>query len=571
MFRIPDDKLRAVLVGDGLIDGKTFDENLENAKRSGMSVADMLISRSVIPAAYIENAIGSYLGIPAANLDNKQIDMEALKLLPEETARQRRVVLFGREGDGAISAAMEDPTDLSTIQFLERYLKLEVKPYIASSGDLNKGFSLYSQATAANFKYIIEENIAASIQSKITGEEAASELPIVSILDNLLAYAMSSRASDIHLEVFDEFILVRYRVDGILHEVLRIPKEVHPAIIARIKLLGGMRIDEHTRPQDGRFRYKTGMDTIDLRVSIIPTFYGEKAELRLLSTSIRPLSFSELGMLEDTAGIVGKSIEKSYGMLLVCGPTGSGKTTTLYSVLNVLNKPEVNIVTVEDPVEYDIQYINQTQINPAAGITFASGLRAILRQDPNVIMVGEIRDGETASIAVQSSLTGHLVVSSLHTNDAPTAIPRLFDMEVEPFLVSAVLNAVIAQRLVRRIHMECIESYTPEPDVVESIRGQLKQLNIPDAEVEARLPGRIYRGAGCEADGFTGYQGRLGIYEVLDVTEEIRKFVAGPNFSLGGLREISRQQGSITMFEDGLRKVERGITTIDEVLRVFQE
>jgi len=571
MFKIPDDKLKNILVEDGLITPEVFDENVEESKRSGMAVSDMLISRNIIPATYIENAIGNYLGVPPADLGNKKIDVETLKLLSEEVSRQRRVVLFSHEQDGSIAAAMEDPTDLSTIQYLERYLKTNVKPYIASSKDLNKGFSLYSQATAANFKNIIEENIATSIQSKITGEESASELPIVSILDNLLAYAMSSRASDIHLEVFDDFILVRYRVDGILHEILRIPKDVHPAIIARIKLLGGMRIDEHTRPQDGRFRYKIGNDTIDLRVSVIPTFYGEKAEMRLLSTSIRPLSLSELGMLPDTEETLRKNIKKSYGMVLVCGPTGSGKTTTLYSVLNILNRPEVNIVTVEDPVEYDIQYINQTQINPAAGITFANGLRAILRQDPNVIMVGEIRDGETAGIAVQSSLTGHLVVSSIHTNDAATAIPRLFDMDVEPFLVSAVLNVVIAQRLVRKIHLECIESYEPDKETVAAIRSQLKSLDFSDAEIDDKVPDRLYKGAGCKADGGTGYHGRLGIYEILDIVDEVRALIADPSFSLSKLKALLREKGSVTMFEDGLRKVERGITTIDEVLRVIQE
>src|SRR3989344_5192793 len=562
MFKIPDEKLKNILVGNGLIDAEEFDKYADEAGHAGISVADVLVTRGTIPPKYIENAIGSYLGVSTAELDNKEIDRDVLKLLPEEVARQRRVVLFAREKDGALAVAMEDPTDLPTIQYLERYLRADIKPYFASSGDLNKGFSLYSRETAANFESIIEQNIAESIESRVRGEEAASELPIVSILDNLLAYAMPSRASDIHMEVFEEFILVRYRIDGVLHEVL---------IIARIKLLGALRIDEHTRPQDGRFRYKIGSDTIDVRVSIIPTFYGEKAEMRLLPSSIRPLTFGDLGMLPDTVKILEGAIRKSFGMVLVTGPTGSGKTTTLYSVLSVLNRPEVNIVTVEDPIEYGIQYINQTQINPAAGITFANGLRAILRQDPNVIMVGEIRDGETAGIAVQASLTGHLVVSSLHTNDAPTAIPRLFDMDVEPFLVSAVLNAVLAQRLVRKIHTDCIVSYEPDAETLDAIRSQLKQAGVPDEEMDAKLPDRLYRGAGCEADGNTGYKGRLGIYEVLDVTDETREFIASPNFSLSGLSNVAREQGMLTMFEDGLRKVERGITTIDEVLRVVQE
>ena len=311
MFKIPDEKLKNILVGNGLIDAEEFDKYADEAGHAGISVADVLVTRGTIPPKYIENAIGSYLGVSTAELDNKEIDRDVLKLLPEEVARQRRVVLFAREKDGALAVAMEDPTDLPTIQYLERYLRADIKPYFASSNDLNKGFSLYSRETAANFESIIEQNIAESIESRVRGEEAASELPIVSILDNLLAYAMSSRASDIHMEVFEEFILVRYRIDGILHEVLRIPKIVHPAIVARIKLLAGLRIDEHTRPQDGRFRYKVGSDTIDLRVSIIPTFYGEKAEMRLLPTSIRPPSFADLGMLSDTAELLTKNIKKS--------------------------------------------------------------------------------------------------------------------------------------------------------------------------------------------------------------------------------------------------------------------
>ena len=291
--------------------------------------------------------------------------------------------------------------------------------------------------------------------------------------------------------------------------------------------------------------------------------------MRLLRTTERALTLADLWISKETTKLLEENIKKSYGMVLICGPTGSGKTTTLYSVLSILNKPTVNIVTVEDPIEYDIEFVNQTQVNPLAGITFANGLRAILRQDPNVIMVGEIRDSETAEIATQAALTGHLVLSSLHTNDAPTAIPRFIDMGVPPFLVAAVLNVLMAQRLVRKIHLDCIESYEPDPTTIEVIKEQLKALDVPDEKAD--LPNRFYRGKGCAVDNFTGYEGRVGIYELLNVTETIRRIITDPNFSLDNLKRAARSEGMITMFEDGLMKVGQGVTTIDEVLRVIRE
>ena len=311
-----------------------------------------------------------------------------------------------------------------------------------------------------------------------------------------------------------------------------------------------------------------GPDVIDVRVAVIPVFYGEKVELRLLPSTQRPVSLAEIGMLEDTKKIVEESIKKAYGMILVCGPTGSGKSTTLYSILNILNKPEVNIVTIEDPIEYDIQYINQTQINPLAGISFANGLRAILRQDPNIIMVGEIRDEETGEISVNAALTGHLLLSSLHTNDAATAVPRLMDMNIEPFLVSAVLNISLAQRLVRKVCLNCIESYQIDAALINFLETQLKQVN-PYSQL--RIPKIFYRGRGCTDCGSTGYHGRCGIYEVLNIDEDVRKLIISPDFSLANLNNLAKKNGMITMFEDGLRKATTGVTTIEEVLRVIRE
>lgn len=570
MLKFPKDKLKEIIVKEGFLKPEEFDRLDEEASRKQQSVADVLISQGLITQEYLYGLIAKFLGIERFDLNRQKIDEKALNAVPEEIARRYRLIIFNLEPSGVLDAAMEDPANIETIQFLEKRFKIKVKPFLATEEELSRGFALYEAKLAKDFKQVIEESVRKSLRSRSAGlEQAASELPIVAILDNLISYAISARASDIHMEITESDFLIRYRIDGVLHEVLRISKEIHPAIIARVKLLGGLRIDEHSRPQDGRFRYKIGGDLMDVRVSVMPVFYGEKAEMRLLPAAQKPLSLEDVGLLPNVVAIAEENFKKTYGMFLVCGPTGSGKTTTLYSVLNILNRPEVNIVTIEDPVEYDMRYANQTQVNPAAGITFANGLRAILRQDPNVIMIGEIRDEETASIAVQSALTGHLVLSSLHTNDAATAIPRLIDMKVPPFLTAAVLNAVIAQRLVRRIHNDCIESYTISEAEEATVKKQLADLGI-DLD-KFKLSRTFYRGKGCSADNFTGYFGRVGIFEILNVTEEIRKLIISPELSLDMINKKSREQGMVTMFEDGLRKIELGLTTLSEVLRVIRE
>lgn len=570
MVNIPDAKLKELLLEEGVLTATQFDEAAREAGLTGKSVTGVLLSRSLITESYLEEVLSRYLRVPLARIDTSEININTLSLLPEEVARQRRVILFRKNADGSIDAAMEDPSDLVDIEFLERYLNAKVNPYLASPSELSRGFSLYAGATAQSFKKIIEDNVAASLRVGAKSvQEEAMEVPIVAIVDNLISYAISLRASDIHLEIFDEFLLIRYRIDGVLQEILRTPKQIHPAVMARLKLLANLKLDEHSKPQDGRFRYEAGGDLVDIRVSVMPTYYGETIVMRLLRTTERALSFAELGLSEETAKLLAENIKKSYGMVLICGPTGSGKTTTLYAVLNILNRPTVNIVTVEDPIEYDIKFVNQTQINPAAGITFANGLRAILRQDPNIIMVGEIRDGETAEIATQAALTGHLVLSSLHTNDAPTAIPRFVDMGVPAFLVAAVLNCLMAQRLVRRIHLDCIESYEPDEATMKIIHEQLDALSVDPTKIN--VPDRFYRGKGCPTCNGTGYEGRIGIYELLNVTEVIRKVILDPDFSLDKLRLAARAEGMVTMFEDGLMKVGQGVTTIDEVLRVIRE
>ncbi|TRZ64690.1 MAG: type II/IV secretion system protein [Spirochaetia bacterium] len=569
MLQIPNQKLKEILIKEDLISAENFDKLAVESKRMGQNMADVLISQGVIKPNYFYTLVAKYVGVELVNLGGQAIEEKTLRKLSEDLARQKRALIFKEESDGTLSVAMEDPSDLATIEFLEKNLKVKIKPFLVTSDDLNRGFAFYGRHLTEDFKQIIEENIQASLRKKIGDvKEAAKDVPIVAIIDNILSYAISLQASDIHIEILESLILIRYRIDGVLHEIIRMPKEVHPAIVARIKLLGDLKIDEHLKPQDGRFRHKIGPDMIDIRISIIPVFYGEKVEMRLLPSTQRPLSMEELGILEDTRKIIEENIKKTYGMVLVCGPTGSGKTTTLYSILNILNRPEVNIVTIEDPIEYDIKYVNQTQINPLAGITFATGLRSILRQDPNIIMVGEIRDEETAEISVHSALTGHLVLSSLHTNDAATAVPRLVDMKVVPFLVAATLNVSIAQRLVRKICLNCIESYAADKGTAAFLEKQLKEVN-PQSKLT--VPKFLYRGKGCAVCHNTGYRGRNGIYEVLSIDEEIRKLIIKPEFSLSDLNDVAKKKGMITMFEDGLRKAALGMTTVEEVLRVIRE
>ncbi|MEX1013748.1 MAG: GspE/PulE family protein [Candidatus Paceibacterota bacterium] len=570
MISLSPEKFKKILLNENVVDEPTFETIKEEADRRQQNILDLVVSKGFASEDYIYDILSKSLGVERVNFNNINIDEQAINSIPEDIARKKRSIVFNRNEDSSYDVAMEDPTDLETINFLSLKLGSQIRPYLATDRDLNRGYALYGKKITQDFKKIIEDSVKESLRSKAKGvEEAAEDVPIVDIIDNLLAYAISSRASDIHFEILEDAILVRFRIDGVLQEIIRMPKDIHSAIVARIKILSRLRIDEHSKPQDGRFRYKVGDKNIDVRTSVIPTFYGEKAEMRLLDAAQKPLSLEELGMLPDTVDLFKKGISDSYGMILVTGPTGSGKSTTLYSLMNMLNNPEINIVTVEDPIEYDMRYVNQVQVNHDAGITFASGLRSILRQDPNVIMVGEIRDVETANISVQAALTGHMVLSSLHTNDAPTAIPRLMDMGVKQFLASAVLNVVSAQRLVRKVHLACIESYTPDESVYDAVNEQLKNLDIDPSTI--KLPSTFYKGKGCNECNHTGYLGRSGIFEVIVITDKIRSLITSNDFNLEKLKSLAREEGMVSMFEDGLRKVERGMTTIEEVFRVIRE
>ncbi|MFA7295228.1 MAG: GspE/PulE family protein [Candidatus Paceibacterota bacterium] len=566
---LPIETLKNLLIKSELLNEKDFDEAVKEAERTEKDVIDILIYKGFINRDYYAEILANYFKVPKIKLVGRKIPPEILNTLPEEIARLKGAVAFEKNNND-LSVAMLNPVDLETLEFLQKYTGYFIKPFLALEDDLKSAYSQYGQAVSEDFKKVIDESIKASLKLRgVEIKKAAEEFPIVSLTNNIISYAASSNATDIHIEPLADEILIRFRIDGVLREIIRLAKEIHPAIIARIKILSNLLIDEHSKPQDGRFKYKYADTIFDIRVAIMPTLYGEKVEMRLLTGSTKPMSFQELGMMEHTIKTLEENMVKTSGMILVTGPTGCGKTTTLYAVLNKLNRPEVNIVTIEDPIEYELKYVNQTQINPKAGIDFATGLRAFLRQDPNIIMVGEIRDNETAEIAVHAALTGHLVLSTLHTNDAPTAIPRLVDMNIPPFLLTATLNVVIAQRLVRKICKDCIESYEAPESLYETINQQLKILK--GERVQPYKSKQFYRGKGCKSCNYTGFRGRLAIYEVLDINEEVREYIQRVDFSLDGLKNIAFKRGMKTMFEDGLLKSELGLTTVEEVLRVIKE
>jgi type II secretory ATPase GspE/PulE/Tfp pilus assembly ATPase PilB-like protein len=463
---------------------------------------------------------------------------------------------------------MADPFDLSAIEFIEQKTGLGVKPVAAEVQKIEDFIqtryttSLTQEVTEALKDVAPDKEKVITLQANKGG--FIREEKIAEIVSHILDFAMKSRASDIHIESQEKSTRVRYRIDGILTERLTIPKELHESLISRIKILAGMKIDEKRLPQDGRFNFKEGGEEVDLRVSSLPTSWGEKIVMRLLKKSGGVPTLQELGLRGRGLKNLQDSILRPHGIILICGPTGSGKTTTLYSVISALNTPKVNIVTLEDPIEYKIPGVNQVQINPGVGLTFASGLRSFLRQDPNIILVGEIRDKETADLAIQASLTGHLVFSTLHTNDASGALPRLLDMGAEPYLLASSMTCIVAQRVSRKIHDDCKEGYVPDPKILAEMKAILGNLWQPTGET------KLYKGKGDPECGNSGYFGRVGIFEVLPITEKISKLIL-EHASAAVIEKQAKEEGMITLKEDGYLKVAEGTTTVEEVLRVAQE
>jgi len=570
-MHIADERLKSLLVDSGAIGPEKFDSAIEEAKRNDQDIISVLIGRGDIPEYYLVELLQKYFEVPSIELRSTQMLKEVVELVPEAYAKSEHVVAFGYDKKkGLIKVAMIDPADYNVINFLSSKLNAKIEPYITTMESLRFGLKQYKERIGADFNEIIQENVQKVIS--VSGEadlaKLAEAVPIITILNSILEHAIQLGASDIHFEPLPRELLIRYRIDGVLHEVLSLPKPVDPILVARVKVMANLQIDEHRVPQDGRFSFdlETG-GNVDMRVNIMPVMNGEKVEMRLLMSTTKPLSLEDLGLSKESIGIISREITRPHGMILVTGPTGHGKTTTLYAILHILNTPKVNITTIEDPIEYEIAKVNQTQVNTKSGITFANGLRSILRQNPDIIMVGEIRDSETVDISIHAALTGHLVLSSLHTNDAPSALPRLLDMGGPAFLLASTVNLIIAQRLVRKICESCIESSVMIPEVERLIRAQLALSNEHHIKT---VPKVLYRGKGCNVCGGSGFKGQIGIFEVFVVDESVRQLL----LRLAPVNEIRSkaiEEGMITMFEDGLKKVERGVTTIEEVLRVVRE
>ena len=537
---------------------------------SGLGEEEIIIKEGLVSEEDLARARSQIFSIPYVNLVEKGAFPEALSIISKSVAERFTLIPFAFEQKtNTLSVAMADPLNLEAIEFLERKYDLRVAPYIATRSGVEKAImERYAQSLAAEVKAALKEVKAPvkleAVDVRKLGTVIKETSNIVKIVTTILEFAMKSRASDIHLEPQEVKSRVRYRIDGILHEKLILPKDVHEALVSRIKILGGMKIDEKRVPQDGRFSFKADGGEVDLRVSSLPTVHGEKIVMRLLKKSDKVPALTELGLRGRALKNLEDGILRPHGIILICGPTGSGKTTTLYSILSKVATIRINVMTIEDPVEYEIPGVNQVQVNPKAGLTFASAMRSFLRQDPNVILVGEIRDQETTELAVQASLTGHLVFSTLHTNTAAGAPPRLLDLGSEPFLLVSSLTTVVAQRILRRVCPACKEEFQPLPEVVVDLKSVLGNL-YPQNQ-----PVKLFKSKGCSECNSTGYYGRVGIFEVMPVSEKIGRLIL-EHSTAGAIEKQAVEEGMITMKQDGYLKVLAGLTTIEEVLRVAEE
>lgn len=555
--------IEEIVKESSLVSDEDLTTALETSNQMGKSLQRVLLEKNLISDKDLSQLISNYYGVNYVDLSEITIPKDILTSVPEELARSAKVVPYDKNKQ-TLFLAMTDPKDLSTTDTIRKETGLDVEPAYTNEESLNEGLNQYRQDIKEEFAQIIKETSAKETVEEDELRELAEEVPVVKAIETVLNHAIVDKASDIHIEKMEEQIMVRFRVDGILKDVITLPLEIHSALVARVKILANLKIDEHRVPQDGRFKFDARNQSVALRVSIIPAFRGENIVLRLLEESARPMSLTELGFNKKHKKVIEQVIKQPSGLVLATGPTGSGKTTTLYSILNVLNTPEIKICTIEDPVEYEISRINQMQVKPKTGLTFAKGLRSLLRHDPDDMMVGEIRDKETAEIAIHAALTGHLVLSTLHTNSAPAAIPRLLDMGVEPFLVSSTINVVIAQRLVRGVCKTCTKEYKPKAELVKQL-----ETSISDSKYTKIKGKSFYKGEGCDRCGGTGYKGRLGLYEVLSNSDKVSDLIL-KNASDNEIRKVAAQEGFITMLEDGLNKALEGKTTLEEVLRAVK-
>lgn len=593
-MHVSDKTVRELLTNHKKLSEAEFTKLEQTAAKQKKNLQDVVLKQAIVSDEELTQWYAEASDIPFVQLDPKAIDPSLLKLVPERIAHRYNAVVFGQE-NGVIQLAMEDPDDVQAVDFIQKQLGSKPALYLATKQNIASAIELYRGEMGTELTKVISEDIEGESEDiDVSEEDLAEDSPIAQTVTLLIEFAVKSGASDIHIEPREEFVQVRYRVDGVLRNADKLPKKVQAALTSRIKILANLKIDERRIPQDGRFKITQGGKIYALRVSTLPIADGEKVVIRLLDESNKALSMEALGFWGNALTAINNAMIESNGMVLVTGPTGSGKSTTLFSVLSLLNDSTVNISTVEDPIEYKIVGANQTQVNAKAGMTFASGLRALLRQDPNIIMVGEIRDGETADMGVQAALTGHLVFSTLHTNSAATCLPRLLDMGIEPFLIASTVRVVLGQRLVRRVCPECRVEYAPDANELAEIKKMFgietaedfKHLN--DLETVALKEGigekdqnpstdgkqilRLWKAKeeGCSACGGAGYKSRFGIYEVLENTLDIQHLIMA-NEAADKVQSTAVGQGMVTMQMDGLVKALRGQTTVEEVLRVTRE
>jgi type IV pilus assembly protein PilB len=559
-----------LLLADGLITKEQYDDIKVKSASQGVSSESVLESAGIVEGKKLAQAKAKLLGVPFISLGTTSFSPQAISLIPKAVVERFSLIPFlYDEGSRMLSIAMSNPVDPEALQFVAQKTGLTIKSYAADKEEVRKAISeQYSQEIVGEVGQALAETEAykktRTVDSKQIGE-IIKEAPVAKIVSTILEYAVTSRASDVHIEPQEDRVRVRYRIDGILYDKLNLPKNVQDAVISRIKILSEMKIDEHRIPQDGRFNFKIADEEVDLRISVLPAVNGEKIVMRLLRKTGGIPGLDELGLNGSSLRNLETAMLRPHGIIIVCGPTGSGKTTTLYSILAKLNTTRVNIMSLEDPIEYQLPGVNQVAVNPAVGLTFATGLRAFLRQDPNIILVGEIRDKETNELALQAALTGHLVFSTLHTSNASGALPRLLDLGAENFLLASTINAILGQRIVRRICENCKEEYPPLPQILEEIRKILGRI-FPQTQTNIKLA----RGRGCDQCAKSGYLGRIGIFETLPITPKIAKLVL-ENADSSAIEEEAISEGMITMKQDGYLKVLQGATTVEEVLRVAQE
>ncbi|OGZ17564.1 MAG: hypothetical protein A2V72_01475 [Candidatus Nealsonbacteria bacterium RBG_13_37_56] len=582
-MKIDSRRLKAFILDAGLVTEDQFENASKKAKKTKKKIGDILVSEGLVRQEDLIKLKAYILGIPFVNLRKEIIPPDILKIIPEPIARSHNIIAFRKEGNN-LEVAMLDPEDLRTIEFIKKKADLKILPRLTTVESIKSALMQYQKTLEAEFGDIIKKesgDIKQVREERIIkkGEDlrkAAEELPIIRIVDTLLKHAILQRSSDIHIEPGEKEVVVRYRIDGILRDAMVLPKMVSSGIIARVKVLSNLKLDEHRLPQDGRFKIETGEYKYSIRVSILPVFNGEKIVMRLLPETSHSFTLESLGLRGEVLEKVQYNLKKPVGMILITGPTGSGKTTTLYAMMDILNTPEVNISTVEDPIEYRMPRINQTQVNAKIGLTFASGLRSLVRQDPDIIMVGEIRDKETTGLAINAALTGHLVLSTLHTTNAAGAMPRLIDMKAEPFLISSTLNIIIGQRLVRKLCTSSKKYTLRDSDLnnfskycdLQKVLKVLKEEKVVKPNDNFRtIP--FYKAVPSKGSP-DGYKGRIGIFEVLPITETIKELI----IKRAATSQIQRQaelEGMKTMVEDGFVKAAQGITSVEEVLRVVTE